>query len=148
MAFLDLRDYLAALEKAGELRRIAAEVSPVLETTEIADRVVKRQGPALLFGNVSGSRMPVAINLFGSQARVQRALANLDLQRDLEFATGRAEPRDHASRMPWWGSKVGIDATRKWAQEGFARPWPGAIVMSPEVKARVDTIWKALGIDR
>jgi 4-hydroxy-3-polyprenylbenzoate decarboxylase len=78
MAFSDLRDYLAALEKAGELKRVAAEVSPVLEITEIADRVVKRQGPALLFGSVSGSRMPAAINLFGSQARVQRALGNID----------------------------------------------------------------------
>ena len=70
MAFRDLRDYLAALEKAGELRRIGVEVSPVLEVTEIADRTVKKQGPALLFQNVSGSHMPVAINLFGSPARV------------------------------------------------------------------------------
>lgn len=148
MAFSDLRDYLAAPKKAGELRRIGAEVSLVLETTEIADRVVKTQGPVLLFQSVSGSRMPVAINLFGSQPRVQRALANVDPQRDLEFATGPAETLDHASRMPWWGSKVGIDATRKWTQEGFARPWSGDIVLSREVKAKVDAIWKALEIDR
>ena len=74
MAFSDLRDYLAALEKAGELRRVTAEVSPVLEITEIADRVVKRQGPALLFERAAGSSMPVAINLFGSIPRVMRAL--------------------------------------------------------------------------
>ncbi len=74
MGFLDLRTYLNALEKAGELRRVSAEVSPVLEITEIADRVVKRQGPALLFERVTGSTMPVAINLFGSEARVMRAL--------------------------------------------------------------------------
>ena len=56
MAFRDLRDYLKALEGDGELRRIAAEVSPVLEITEIADRVVKKQGPALLFERVAGRR--------------------------------------------------------------------------------------------
>jgi len=77
-----------------------------------------------------------------------RALGNIDPQRDLEFVTGPAETLDHASRMPWWGSKVGIDATRKWPSEGFTRPWPGDIVMTPEVKARIDAIWTQLGIDR
>ncbi len=77
-----------------------------------------------------------------------RALGNIDPQRDLEFVTGPAETLDHASRMPWWGSKVGIDATRKWPTEGFSRPWPGDIVMTPEVKARIDAIWSRLGIDR
>ena len=54
---------------------------------------------------------------------------------------------DHASRMPWWGSKMGIDATRKRPTEGFAWPWPGNIVMSREIKAKVDAIWSRLGID-
>jgi len=75
-----------------------------------------------------------------------RALANIDPERDLEFVTGPAETLDHASRMPWWGSKVGIDATRKWPEEGFARPWPDEIVMSGEVKARVDALWERLGL--
>jgi 4-hydroxy-3-polyprenylbenzoate decarboxylase len=75
-----------------------------------------------------------------------KALANIDPQRDLEFVTGPAETLDHASRAPWWGSKVGIDATRKWPTEGFARPWPDEIVMSPEVKARVDALWSRLGL--
>ena len=74
MAYRDLREYLEALEAAGELRRVGAEVSPILEITEVADRVVKKQGPALLFERVSGSAMPVAINLFGSVPRVMRAL--------------------------------------------------------------------------
>ena len=65
VAFSDLRGYLKALDAAGELRRVTAEVSPVLEITEIADRVVKKQGPALLFERVRGSALPVAINLFG-----------------------------------------------------------------------------------
>ncbi len=76
-----------------------------------------------------------------------RALGNIDPQRDLEFVTGPAETLDHASAMPWWGSKVGIDATRKWPTEGFNRPWPGDIVMSPEVKAKVDALWSRLGIE-
>ncbi len=74
MPFRDLRDYLAALDKAGELKRIGAEVSPVLEITEIADRVVKKGGPALVFEKPAGAAMPVAINLFGSAPRVMRAL--------------------------------------------------------------------------
>ncbi len=76
-----------------------------------------------------------------------RALGNIDPRRDLEFVTGPAETLDHASAMPWWGSKVGIDATRKWPTEGFSRPWPGDIVMSPEVKAKVDALWSRLGIE-
>jgi 4-hydroxy-3-polyprenylbenzoate decarboxylase len=50
--------------------------------------------------------------------------------------------------MPWWGSKVGIDATRKWPSEGFARPWPDDMVMSPEVKKKIDAIWSHLGLER
>jgi 4-hydroxy-3-polyprenylbenzoate decarboxylase len=77
-----------------------------------------------------------------------RALANIDPQRDMEVVTGPAETLDHASPMPWWGSKVGIDATRKWPSEGFDRPWPDDIVMSPEVKAKIDAIWHTLGLSR
>ena len=77
-----------------------------------------------------------------------RAFGNIDPSRDLEFVTGPAETLDHASAMPWWGSKVGIDATRKLPAEGFARPWPGDIVMSPAVKARVDALWSTLGIEK
>ena len=76
-----------------------------------------------------------------------KALANIDPQRDLEFVTGPAETLDHASRAPWWGSKVGIDATRKWPSEGFAREWPGEIVMSPAVKAKIDALWPQLGLE-
>ncbi|MBI4917411.1 MAG: menaquinone biosynthesis decarboxylase [Acidobacteria bacterium] len=75
-----------------------------------------------------------------------KALANIDPQRDLEFVTGPAETLDHASRAPWWGSKVGIDATRKWPTEGFAREWPGEIVMTPSVKAKIDALWPQLGL--
>jgi len=70
MAYSDLRDFITTLERAGELRRIRAEVDPILEVTEITDRVSKRGGPALLFERVKGSSMPVLINAFGSSARM------------------------------------------------------------------------------
>ena len=81
MAYNDLRDWIAALERAGELRRIQTEVDPVLEIAEITDRVSKSRnkhgspgGPALLFENVKGSHIPVLINQFGSERRMRMAL--------------------------------------------------------------------------
>jgi 4-hydroxy-3-polyprenylbenzoate decarboxylase len=74
MAYADLRDFIAALDKAGELRRIRTDVDPILEIAEIADRVSKRGGPALLFERAKGSPMPVLINAFGSRARMSLAL--------------------------------------------------------------------------
>jgi 4-hydroxy-3-polyprenylbenzoate decarboxylase len=49
--------------------------------------------------------------------------------------------------MANYGSKMGIDATRKWPGEGFTRPWPGVIEMAPEVKCRVDELWKRAGLE-
>lgn len=74
MAYKDLRDFITALEKAGELKRIKTQVDPILEITEITDRVSKRYGPALLFENVKGSELPVLINAFGSYRRMAAAL--------------------------------------------------------------------------
>ncbi len=74
MALANLREFISALERAGELRRIAEPVSRELEITEITDRVCKRYGPALLFENVTGHSMPVAMNLFGSMRRMCLAL--------------------------------------------------------------------------
>src|SRR5215213_6444315 len=59
MVYEDLRDFISALEKRGQLKRIRQEVDPELEITEITDRVSKLGGPALLFENVRGHRMPV-----------------------------------------------------------------------------------------
>jgi 4-hydroxy-3-polyprenylbenzoate decarboxylase len=52
---------------------------------------------------------------------------------------------DHAARMQDFGSKMGIDATRKWATEGFARPWPDEMLVDEKTKTRVEAMWKALG---
>lgn len=74
MAYADLREFIRALEKAGELKRVTDEVDPVLEITEIADRAVKSGGPALLFENPRGSKVPVLINAFASMSKMKLAL--------------------------------------------------------------------------
>jgi 4-hydroxy-3-polyprenylbenzoate decarboxylase len=75
-----------------------------------------------------------------------RALNNIDPQRDIEFVMGPVDSLDHSSRLANFGSKMGIDATRKWPEEGFTRPWPGVIEMSPEIKRRVNELWKQAGL--
>jgi 4-hydroxy-3-polyprenylbenzoate decarboxylase len=80
-----------------------------------------------------------------------KVLNNIDPERDIQFTLGPVDSLDHASRLANYGSKMGIDATRKWATEGFARPWPDEIVMDAKTRAAVDAKWKAvakeLGID-
>ena len=80
-------------------------------------------------------------------ATAWRALNNIDPERDIQFTLGPVDTLDHASRLPDFGSKMGIDATRKWPSEGFTRPWPEIIEMDDSVKRRVDPIWESLGID-
>jgi len=80
-----------------------------------------------------------------------KALNNIDPERDIQFTLGPVDSLDHASRLPNFGSKIGVDATRKWTTEGFMRPWPDEILMDEKTKALVDSKWKALarelGID-
>jgi 4-hydroxy-3-polyprenylbenzoate decarboxylase len=75
-----------------------------------------------------------------------KALNNIDPERDIQFVLGPVDSLDHSSRLPNYGSKMGIDATRKWKEEGFVRPWPGVIRMSEEVRKRVDELWKKAGL--
>ena len=70
MKYSDLRDFIEQLEKLGELKRIKVEVDPYLEITEICDRTLRAEGPALLFENVKNSKVPVLANLFGTPRRV------------------------------------------------------------------------------
>jgi 4-hydroxy-3-polyprenylbenzoate decarboxylase len=79
MAYKDLREFMSVLEKRGLLKRIAAEADPCLEIAEINDRVVKQGGPALLFENPKGSKIPCVVNLFGSYERMRLALEVEDL---------------------------------------------------------------------
>ncbi len=74
MSSRDLRSFLVDLEAIGQLKRVRAEVDPRFEVAEIAQRVVREGGPALLFERVKGSRFPIAINVFGSVARIERAI--------------------------------------------------------------------------
>jgi 4-hydroxy-3-polyprenylbenzoate decarboxylase len=78
VSYADLREFLSQLEARGDLKRIAASVSPRLEMTEICDRVLRSGGPALLFEHPAGHDMPVLANLFGSVGRIALAMGVAD----------------------------------------------------------------------
>jgi len=78
---------------------------------------------------------------------VLRVTNNIDPERDIQFTMGPVDSLDHASRLPNYGSKMGIDATRKWAAEGFTREWPQMLTMPDEVKIRVSKICESLGLE-
>lgn len=80
MSFKDLRDFIALLENEGELKRISTEVDPNLEITEISDRTLRSGGPALLFENVKGSKLPLLANLFGNTRRIALAMGQEDIE--------------------------------------------------------------------
>jgi 4-hydroxy-3-polyprenylbenzoate decarboxylase len=73
-----------------------------------------------------------------------RAFNNIDPERDIQFTLGPVDSLDHASRLPDYGSKMGIDATRKWQSEGFTRPWPDEITMDAKTRSLVDGKWQLL----
>ena len=75
-----------------------------------------------------------------------KVLNNIDPERDIQFTLGPVDSLDHASRLPDFGSKMGVDATRKWPSEGFTRPWPDEITMDSETKERVTKRWKEFGL--
>jgi 4-hydroxy-3-polyprenylbenzoate decarboxylase len=75
-----------------------------------------------------------------------RVLNNIDPERDIQFMMGPVDQLDHAARLACYGSKMGIDGTRKWKGEGFERSWPKELQMSEEVKSRVDGLWSKLGL--
>lgn len=80
MKFNELREFIDYLESVGELKRITFPVSPNQEITEIADRVLRQNGPALLFENVEGYKMPVLANLFGTPKRVAMGMGREDVK--------------------------------------------------------------------
>lgn len=99
MAYRDLRDYINALEERGELLRIKPPVNPQLEITEIADRMVKKGGPALFFEQVKGSPFPLVINLFATPERMKLALEVEDLEKIGEEILEIIEPELPTSFM-------------------------------------------------
>src|SRR5438034_9858970 len=109
----DLRAWIALLEREGELVRVAAEVDPYLEITEITDRVVKAGGPALLFENVKGSPHPLLINQFGSERRMCLAFdaPSLDsVAERLEEVLEMQPPQRSEER------RVGKECRSRWAR--------------------------------
>ncbi len=119
MAYRDLPAYLKALERAGELKRVPVEVDPELEITEIATRVVKNEGAALLFEKVKGSPFPLAINIFGSARRIELALGRspADLGADLLRLAQSLQPPSlrgfWKARRAIWRLKA-MRTTRAW----------------------------------
>jgi 4-hydroxy-3-polyprenylbenzoate decarboxylase len=74
------------------------------------------------------------------------ALNNIDPERDVRFTFGPVDDLDHSARGQSFGSKMGIDGTRKMPEEGFNRTWPEVIGMDEDVKARIDALWPGLGL--
>jgi 4-hydroxy-3-polyprenylbenzoate decarboxylase len=92
--FADLQSYVAELERTGQLRRVTVEVDPCLEISEIAQRVVREEGPALLFERVRGASFPLVMNLFGSMRRIELALGRhpQEIGRELIAAVQQLNP--------------------------------------------------------
>ncbi|HRO54500.1 MAG TPA: 4-hydroxy-3-polyprenylbenzoate decarboxylase [Alicycliphilus sp.] len=125
MHYRDLRDFMAQLEAAGELRRIAAPVSPHLEMTALSDRVLRAGGPALLFENPTGHAMPVLANLFGTPARVARALGAAGLPEIRAFGEVLAslkEPEPPRGMKDLWGRRELVKTLWSMAPSTVRRP--------------------------
>ena len=117
MNFLNLRDFISFLEDKGELRRITAPTDPHLEITEIADRVIKSGGPALLFENPQGYDTPVLINIFGSDRRMAWALGVESLDEVAERVQGilnlvQGPPEGLAGKLRTLGQLVSLASFR------------------------------------
>ena len=138
MKYHDLRDFIAKLEKLGELKRVTAPVSPYLEMTEICDRVLRAQGPAILFENPVGHNMPVLANLFGTPRRVALGMgeeSTVALREVGKLLAYLKEPE------PPKGLK---DAWEKWPV------LKQVLNMSPKVLSSApcqDVVWEAAAVD-
>ena len=88
------------------------------------------------------------VNVQSFREVVWKTLCAIDPERDVQMMLGPVDTLDHAARIQDFGSKMGIDATRKWASEGFSRPWPDEIVMDRTTKAKIDALWGSLGLGR
>ena len=88
------------------------------------------------------------VNVQSFREVVWKTLCAIDPERDVQMMLGPVDTLDHAARIQDFGSKMGIDATRKWASEGFTRPWPDEIVMDRATKAKIDALWGSLGLGR
>src|SRR6187549_426960 len=94
MPFHDLQAFVAHLEATKQLKRIKVEVDPVLEAGEIAQRVLREGGPALLFERPKGASVPLVMNLFGTMDRIRIALGRepSEIGEELVRAVQRLNP--------------------------------------------------------
>ena len=132
----DLRSFLAQLEHTGDLRRIAEPVSPHLEMTALADRVLRAGGPALLFENPTGHTMPVLANLFGTPERVARAMGWTALPGCAPLAN--CWPRSRSPRHPrasrkWWAWAACSKRCGTWRPRAQQPTLPGTGVEGQDV---------------
>ena len=111
MPFNDLQQFIAALERNGQLKRVRVEVDPVLEASEIAQRVLIEGGPALLFERPKGSSLPLLMNVFGSPARIRLALGRepAEFGHELLEAVQRLNP---PSLKAFWQSRSTVARLR------------------------------------
>ena len=133
MKFKDLREFILFLEEKGELRRVTAPVSWDLEISEIADRMVKSGGPALLFENVTGYDVPLVINLFASTKRMAMALGVEDLDELAERVQGllnmmQGPPEGLINRLRTLGQLVHLGRHFKVFAHPFADVQPEYLV--------------------
>jgi len=87
------------------------------------------------------------VNVQDEQEVWWRVFNNIDAKQDIVMVDGPLDVLDHSSPLPKWGTKVGIDATKSWPEEGHTREWPDEIVMSDDIKTMVDQKWKDLGFE-
>jgi 4-hydroxy-3-polyprenylbenzoate decarboxylase len=138
MKYKDLRDFIAQLEKIGDLKRISAPVSTHLEMTEICDRVLRAQGPAILFENPVGHTIPVLANLFGTPRRVALGMGEDSVSALREVGKLLAylkEPEPPKGLKDAWGK------------------WPvlkQVLTMSPKILSSAacqDVVWEGKDVD-
>ena len=128
-----LQAFLADLERAGELQRVRVPVNPVLEVTEVCDRVVRRSGPALLFEQPVGSSIPLVINVFGTERRMQMALGVGDIEEvaaDIEDLLRLQPPRGLREML---GALPKLDVLRKAAPTEVKRGACQEVTAEPDV---------------
>lgn len=116
--FPDLQTFLAYLERQGELKRVQVEVNPELEVTEIATRVVREKGPALLFERVRGADFPLAMNIFGSERRIEMALGRHPAEIG-EMLVKLVEGVNPPSLGRLWGQRAGLRQMMNFRVSGF-----------------------------
>jgi 4-hydroxy-3-polyprenylbenzoate decarboxylase len=148
MQYRDLRDFITGLEKRGELKRVAVEVDPRLEMTELCDRVLKRGGPALLFERPKGYAMPVLGNLFGTPERVAMGMGRnsiADLRELGELLAYLKEPEPPKGLRDAWEKLPLLKQILSMAPKTVSRPvCQETVLEGPDVdlgRLPVQTCW-------